>query len=137
MRAARWMSMAGLSLSLSGCDLFNPDPGSVAVGGYCRETAQCIDDLVCLDFACVDVAAGRDSGDTTGVPEDTGSPNDGDCLAVGETCSTGAVCCSSICLIGDQICARPCDEDEDCTSGCCVPLVAGGGACGPASACAP
>lgn len=145
MRATRWMSVLGLSLALSGCDLFNPDPDSVGVGGYCRETAQCIDDLLCIDFACFDPGGdsgggtsgdGTSGGGTSGGGDDTGAPDNGACLPLGEFCSTNILCCSGICLPGEQVCARSCTDDEDCATGCCVSVLGTGMACAPASACA-
>ncbi|HWB75745.1 MAG TPA: hypothetical protein VG755_12345 [Nannocystaceae bacterium] len=84
-----------------------------------------------------------DAAESSGIIDTSTSAGTGpSCRELDEPCATDDECCihpdgALVCVAGDEgaSCQRSCDSDDDCASGCCVPLHGGGGACVAAEAC--
>lgn len=101
------------------------------------------------DAACgYDPLAGEDRclcNSSPGAGDDSYDPSAGGdaCSAAGDICEANGECCGY--FSGDAYCVsdggaygecmESCFDDNDCTSGCCIPLEGGDGACAPSYEC--
>lgn len=115
--------------------------GTVAAGGDCFFSEECIGEGTCL------LASSCSSGQCcvgTCQPPKVIVPMGGDCSTSGQSCATGTVCVSDA-MSGARICQKPvaaggtCTSSSVCAAGLycnmsstCQPLAATGGACDPA-----
>src|SRR5262249_28499759 len=114
-------------------------PDDTTFTGCCRPDGKCGVEYAisggphfgCIDPTEIGLAAGKDCTPAA-------------CTAQGATCKDNSECCPG--PAGDPVCAQLgsdatsvctdyCVTNRDCTTGCCVLLINGRGACAPASAC--
>lgn len=148
-----------------GCIPDSPVGASCDAGGDCSVSCLCAEgtvdagrctngrceapEEVCND-ACEEFDQGSYSGmfcalETDGgggTSEDPGTDDGGACVPTGDPCAINGDCCgfedeTTLCTSfeGPTACADICVFDDDCVSGCCVPLEGGGSVCGPSSFC--
>lgn len=139
-RALQLMSL-GL-LAVAAC--FSPEVDDESREG-CSGNDACNGDRVCVDRQCV-MPGDEESSDEE-------SPSDGDytagdqCLDEGDSCEQNGECCefgdsSAGCVdfTTSTECAQKCESNDECASGCCMPLLSNDqplayGACAAAETC--
>lgn len=106
-------------------------------GSRCEETCSYAMDGECDDGGPGSLYSGCEFGtDCTDCgPRRVGVSPEPSCSEAGSACASRDECCSSVCAAETETCLATCQLDSECSSGCCRPLEAGGGACYPAEFC--